>query len=404
MAEHEPPTTSPLRYPPRLRSGDTLEHRHATWLELFFDLVFVTAVARLGETLVEHPDTAGFLRFAGLFVPVAWAWMGFTYYANRFDTDDVPYRATVSAAMLAVGAMAVAGGEIGAGWSTRFAIAYVAVRLFLLVLYWRARSHVPDARSAINAYLVGFGLGVALWIVSLAVPAPERYALWALGLAAEFVTPLAGWGAISATPIDRRHLGERFGLFTIIVLGEAVVAVVSGTQLEGWATAPVEVATAGFVAAVAMWWIYFDFQGGAEPRGGRWAFVNAYGHVVLWMALAAYGAGVRLAIEHADGAAEVAGARWALAGSAAVFLLILGAFHLASARAEPAVIAVTRLGCVCLLVALAAGGSAFPVVTLVVLVAVLLGTAMLLEAVSMRDTVRSALARALAPPQRSGAA
>ncbi len=404
MAEHEPPTTSPLRHPPRLRSAEPLSHRHATWLELFFDLVFVTAVARLGEGLVEHPNTAGFLRFAGLFVPVAWAWMGFTYYANRFDTDDVPYRATVSATMLAVGAMAVSAGEDGAGWSTRFAIAYVAVRFFLLVLYGRARTHVPDARSAINAYLIGFGLGMLFWIASLAVPPPERYALWALGLLAEFITPLAGWGAISATPIDRRHLGERFGLFTIIVLGEAVVAVVSGTQLEGWQTAPVEVATGGFVAAVAMWWIYFDFQGGADPRGGRWAFVGAYGHVVLWMSLAAYGAGVRLAIEHADAAAEVAGARWALAGSAAVFLLILTAFHMASSRSEPAVIALGRLGCVVLLVTLAAGGGTFPVVTLVILVALLLVAAMLLEAVSMRDSLRSAVARALSPPQRRGTA
>ncbi len=154
-----------------------------------------------------------------------------------------------------------------------------------------------------------------------------------------------------------------------------------------------------------MWWIYFDFQGGADPRGGRWAFVSAYGHVVLWMSLAAYGAGVRLAIEHADAAAEVAGARWALAGSAAVFLLIL-------TRVPHGVVAQRARGdrasgawaASALLVALAAGGGTFPVVTLVILVALLLVAAMMLEAVSMRDSLRSAVARALSPPQRRGAA
>jgi len=379
-----------------------LEPRHATWLELFFDLVFVAAVARLGEVLVEHPDLAGFERFAFLFVAVAWAWMGFTYYANRFDTDDVPYRATVSAAMLAVAAMGVAIGEVDARWSARFAVAYVVVRLLLLVLYARARRHVPDARAAIDAYLAGFGLGAALWLVSLAVPAPGRYVLWALGLLAEFATPLVGWRAVSAVPIDREHLSERFGLFTIIVLGEAVVAVVTGTGVHVWAGPSVTVAAVGFAAAVAMWWIYFDFEMGSRPGRGLRAFVSSYGHVPLWMALAAFGAGTRLAIDDAGGLADVAGERWALAGSAALFLLVIGAFHLASARAEHPVISLLRLACVVPLIALAAAGDRFPVTTLMVLVAIACGVAMLLEAVSMRDALRGALARAVAPPQRVG--
>ncbi len=394
-----PKAPSPLRHPPRLVAADG-GHRHATWLELFFDLVFVAAVARLGESLVEHPNTAGFIRFAALFVAVAWAWMGFTYYANRFDTDDVAYRATVSASMLAVAAMGVAIGESGPGWSARFALAYVAVRLLLLLLYARARRHVPPARGAIDAYLAGFGAGALLWLASLAVPPPARYALWALGLAVEFATPLVAWRVVSLAPIDRDHLGERFGLFTIIVLGEAVVAVVTGARLQVWDGPAVGVAAVGFLAAVAMWWIYFDFQSGSIPRRGLWAFVSSYGHVPLWMALAAFGAGTRLAIEDAGGLADLAGERWALAGSATAFLIVIGAFHLASARPEHAAIGLLRLGCAALLTALAAAGDRFPVATLMVLVAVLLVVGMLLEAVSMRDALRGALARAVAPPQR----
>ncbi len=72
--------------PPRLRTqADEEAERHATWYELYFDLVFVAAVAQLATALSREPTPAGFLRFAGLFVPIAWAWMGFTFYANRFD-------------------------------------------------------------------------------------------------------------------------------------------------------------------------------------------------------------------------------------------------------------------------------------------------------------------------------
>src|SRR5205085_919414 len=80
--------------PPRLRTlEDAEEERRATWLELFFDLVFVVAVGQVAHRLTHDTSTAGFLRFAGLFVPVLWAWTGFTFYANRFDTDDAIYRA-----------------------------------------------------------------------------------------------------------------------------------------------------------------------------------------------------------------------------------------------------------------------------------------------------------------------
>ena len=155
-------TAAPLRHPPRLRPADSETHRHATWMELFFDLVFVAAVARLADMLIERHDATGFLRFFGLFVPVAWAWMGYTYYANRFDTDDVPYRAMVSAGMAAVAAMAVAIGDFSDDGLMRFALAYAAVRLVLLLMYVRARHHVPEMRQALNFYLVGFGAGAAL--------------------------------------------------------------------------------------------------------------------------------------------------------------------------------------------------------------------------------------------------
>ena len=96
---------------------------------------------------IERADAGGCLRFVGLFVPVAWAWMGYTYYANRFDTDDVPYRAMVSAGMAAVAAMAVAIGDFSDEGLMRFAIAYAAVRALLLAHVRPGASPHPEVRT-----------------------------------------------------------------------------------------------------------------------------------------------------------------------------------------------------------------------------------------------------------------
>ena len=393
-------SAAPLRHPPRLRPADAESHRHATWMELFFDLVFVAAVARLATMLIERHDAIGFVRFVGLFVPVAWAWMGYTYYANRFDTDDVPYRAMVSAGMAAVAAMAVAIGDFSDEGLMRFALAYAAVRLVLLLMYVRARHHVPEMRQALNFYLVGFGAGAACWIASAFVTGPARELLWFAGLALEFGTPIVGWKAIATAPIDRHHLEERFGLFTIIVLGEAVIAVVVGTDVSDWATQAVIVGAAGFAAVVGLWWTYFDVNGAVQPRRGWWAFVFAYGHVPLWIGLTAFGAGVKLAIKHAEEIAYDPGSRWALAGGAALFLLSVVAFHAASQRRAPGLISLLRLVVVGGLVAIAAAGTNLPqtTVSLLVLIGITLG--LLLEALSVRDAERAALMRLVRPPER----
>jgi low temperature requirement protein LtrA len=105
-------SAQPWLRPPRLRTlaeEDAGEERHASWLELFFDLVFVVAIAELSHELLVNHTLNGFAIFAALFVPVFVAWQGFSFYADRFDTDDVFFRVCMLAAMLAVAALAKAG-------------------------------------------------------------------------------------------------------------------------------------------------------------------------------------------------------------------------------------------------------------------------------------------------------
>src|SRR5919201_2182539 len=176
--------------PPRLLTLAEEGERHASWLELFFDLVFVVAITELSRELVLDHSAGGFLRFAALFIPVYVAWQGFMAYADRFDTDDLAFRVAYFAAMLAIAAMAVLIHDVAHGVHTAgFAVAYVTLRSLMLALYGRAWRAVPDARPLIRFYGTGYSIGAALWLVSLAFPIPARYVVWAIAQALELSLP-----------------------------------------------------------------------------------------------------------------------------------------------------------------------------------------------------------------------
>src|SRR6266540_653206 len=232
--------------PPRLRtvSAERYEERHATWLELFLDLVFVVAIAQRGTAFAHEPTGPGFLRFLGLFVPIVWAWAGFTFYATRFDTDDLVYRALTLVGMFGVAALATT---------------------------------VPSAFE-------GSGNGFAL-----------AYA----------------------------------GLLTIIVLGEAVIAVVIGTVDVSWTVLSATSALAGFLAAASIWWIYFEYLdssvvGQSVSRG----MTFVYAHFLIPGGIAATGVGVRLAILSAAPGGRYEHVGWIVAAGTAICMAGLGAIQL----------------------------------------------------------------------------
>src|SRR5512143_3233237 len=144
---------------PRLRTPQEGEERHATWLELFYDLVVVAAVAAVAQALSQDHSALGILAFFGLFIPVFWVWAGHTVYATRFDTDDLAYQLFTFLQMFAVVGMAVEIHHAWGGDTRAFCLAYLAARIILIALLVRARKHVPAARPFIRTYLRGFGAG-----------------------------------------------------------------------------------------------------------------------------------------------------------------------------------------------------------------------------------------------------
>jgi len=315
--------------PPRLRTAETeTEHRRATWLELFFDLVFVVAIAELSHQLVVDHSAGGFLRFAGLFLPVWIAWQGYMAYADRFDTDDLGFRVALFVAMLAVAALAVLVGDVALGEHTAgFAVSYVVLRSVMLVLYARAWRAVPEARPLIRRYGSGYAVAVALWLVSLAVPPPGRYAVWGIAVALELSLPPLSTSLHRRVPTSASHLPERWALFTLIVLGESVVAVALVTADASWRFVSAVAAVLGFAAVAAVWWLYFDRADVVLVGGPRAAVVYSYAHVPLLLGLGALSAGIRLAIERAHESHLGAGPATALLGGPLLFLASLVAMR-----------------------------------------------------------------------------
>jgi low temperature requirement protein LtrA len=323
---------SRLLEPPRLRTlgGGAEEDRRATWLELFFDLVFVAAVGQLANALSREPTAARFFEFLGLFVPVWWAWMGFTFYANRFDTDDLPYRLLLLLAMFCVAALATTVPGVFRGATKGFPIAYVSVRLVLLVLYARASRHVPEARKFARMLLSSFGFALLIWVVSVALDRPWAYFLWGAALSIELVAPVPAWRLLGDAPVHPRHLPERFGLLTLIVLGESVLAVVLGVSSVSWVAGSAGAAAAGFLIAASLWWIYFNFldEAALTTRGILGGLTYTYANYFVVVGLAALGAGVKLSILAAGGDHHYDGTSWVLSGGLALTMVGLAAVQL----------------------------------------------------------------------------
>jgi low temperature requirement protein LtrA len=327
------PISDRLRMPPgllrpmRLRPVEEQDgDRHATWFELFFDLVFVVAVAALAEGLAEEPTRHGFVRFMLLFVPVWWTWIVYAFFSDRFDTDDVACRLLGMAGMLAIVALGVsihhAMTDGAAAHDAAFAVSYLAARWICTALYLRAGHSLEIGRRLARIHMAMSVLATCVWMGALLLPDPWRYVVWAGTLAFEVSAPIIARRTLEAVPVTRDHIPERFGLFTLIVLGEAVAAVATGLGDAEWGVRAAIVAVLAFVLACCLWWLHFDFAT-TEPLTRSYAArqIYVFGHFPSVVGLTAIAAGALLAVEHAADDHLDAGARWALGGGLAVYLV-----------------------------------------------------------------------------------
>src|SRR5215203_2780739 len=261
---------------PVVRDPDE-EHRAATPLELFVDLCFVVAVAHsaaaLHHELVIGEVAYGVVGFLMAFFGVWWAWMNFTWFATAHDADDVPYRLLTLVQI--TGALVYAAAVPTAVEDHTFTLAvtgYVIMRLALVTQWLRVARHFPELRLRATRYAAGITVVQLLWIVIVATPAEWTPPVFLILACAEMAVPFwaerASRGSRYWRLFHPRHIEERYGLFTIIVLGESLLAATVGIRdvaQEGVTTRLVVVAVGGLLLAFGAWWLYFDHPGHLQP-------------------------------------------------------------------------------------------------------------------------------------------
>ncbi|MFE9911672.1 low temperature requirement protein A [Streptomyces clavifer] len=285
------------------------EHRAATALELFFDLCFVTAVAQAATAfeheLAEGHIADGVLGYAMVFFAIWWAWMNFTWFASAYDTDDVPYRLLTLVQI--TGALILAAGAADALQHDDFTVitwGYVVMRLAMVTQWLRAARSDPERRSSCLRYAVGILVVQIGWVARLALPEDWGLPLFAVLVLAEIAVPV--WAEAPArTTWHPHHIAERYGLFTLIVLGETITAstVAVRAALDGEASFG-DIATlvvGGVLTVFALWWLYFAQNAPQRLTGFKAAILWGYGHYAVFASAAAVGAGLAVNVAHATG-------------------------------------------------------------------------------------------------------
>lgn len=319
----------------------TEEHRASTPLELFFDLCFVVAVAQAGARLVhavaEGHALTGIGSYAAVFFAIWWAWVNFSWFASAYDTDDPLYR--VVTLVQITGVLILAAGVPRAfdtgDWAV-VVIGYVVMRL-ALTSQWLRAAHCTrggERRVALR-YAVGISVAQLGWAAMLLLPAESRgarTAVFVVLVLAELSVPVLAERDRS-TSWHPRHIGERYGLFTIIVLGETIAAATVAVQQAVYEHDALgellPIAAGGLLIVFSAWWIYFAVPIHDYLLGSREAFIWGYGHFLIFGSAAAIGAGIEVAVEEAVGKAHVSDtvAAAAVTIPSALFLLTVWALH-----------------------------------------------------------------------------
>ena len=332
----------------RVRHGH--DHTRVTYVELFFDLVFVFAITQLSHTLLEHLSLKGLLQATLLFMAVWWVWIYSSWVTNWLDPEKTPVRLLLFVLMLAGLVLSTSIPQAFESKGLAFAGAYVFMQVGRsLFMVWALKGHSPGNYHNFQRVSCWLAVSAVFWIAGAFVQGDTRFALWAIALVIEYAgpslgfrTPGLGASTTSDWDVEGGHLAERCALFVIIALGESVL--VTGATFAKLPWTPVTVASflVAFVGSVAMWWIYFNI--GAE-RGswhisasddpGRLArLVYTYLHLPLVAGIIVAAVGDELVLAHPTGHTNVQTAA-VLLGGPALYLIGNLLFKRASAKHFP---------------------------------------------------------------------
>ncbi|RFA19072.1 low temperature requirement protein A [Subtercola boreus] len=285
-------------------------HRVASSLELFFDLVFVVAVSLASQTL-HHLETdqqvaVGAGAYLMVFFAIWWAWMNFTWFATAFDNDDWLYRVTTIAQM--AGVLVLAAGVSAAMEHGDFAAVtygYVIMRLAMVSQWLRLAANSPEFRRTALRYAGGITVVQVAWVLRLLLPESLGAPSFVVLAIAELCVPV--WAEHrQTTPYHNHHIAERFGLFTLVVLGEGLLgsanAIIDSLKDSEHIVPLVVLAICSLAIVASMWWVYFATPLHSRFGSLRQSLTLGYTHYVIFAAAAAMSAGIEVLVDLHGGA------------------------------------------------------------------------------------------------------
>jgi low temperature requirement protein LtrA len=325
-------------------------HVRVTYVELFFDLVFVFAVTQLSHTLVEHLTLAGALQTLFLLLAVWWVWMYTCWVTNWVDPDKPPVRTMLFVLMLAgillSASLPNAFGDEGLLFACAYAFSQVSRSLFMLFAL-RGHDHANyRGFLRINSWLA---VSAVFWIAGGLEQDAIRIALWLVALGIEYIGPMAyfhvpGLGRSTSTEwrVNGAHMAERCALFVIIALGESILVTGSTAAKLPATTVTVSAFFVAFLGSVAMWWIYFNIGAergsrvfaSAEDTGRMARDVYTYFHIPIVAGIVVCAVADEITIAHPGGHLHLADAL-VLLGGPALYLAGNLLFKRASAQYYP---------------------------------------------------------------------
>jgi low temperature requirement protein LtrA len=310
--------------PPRPH-GATIPDRVVTNLELFYDLVYVAVIGQAASHLAENVSATATAEFAVVFSMIWFAWINGSLYLEIHGRQDGRTRSFVFLQMGILVVLAAFTADATGEGGSRFAVVYAVLFAVMGWLWYSVRGQDEARyRTLTGVYVLGMAASVAAALVSAFLPPEARLVVWALFVVAWLIAYVVfgrtrEW-EIAVAPTH--SMVERFGLFTIIVLGEVIIGVVDGLSHAEQDALTIATALLGLFVAFGFWWSYFDIVGRRLPRPAGGAIVAwLLGHLPITMAMAGAGAAMTSLVAHAHDTAAPAATAWLLAGAVAVGLL-----------------------------------------------------------------------------------
>lgn len=311
------------------RFSERGRERKISWLELFYDLVYAGSISQLTEHLARHPSFHSLCYVVFLFAFLFWSWLNGSLYHDLHGNAGVRSRITTLWQMMAVAAVAVTLPDVFEGHHVGFAISFSVVQMLITYLWWSTGYYDPAHKPLNHWYVVCYGFSFILLVISAFVPYHMATILWVIALISNFSAGILSTRVTQREMLKRgetfsatNSMIERFGLLTMIVLGEAILGIIHGvgacreTSFVVWLSFVLSI-----LVAFLLWWIYFDMLGESHAKPGYFNFLFlTFGYLPLLAAFAVIGASMRVMLS--DVTASPHGiARTMLGVSIAIILL-----------------------------------------------------------------------------------